>query len=371
MATITNIPNGHRSSCVSPSSHGSSSSVSSATDSSTSCDNPLNLLVSAVEVVKTKSPPSIPDSSKHTFSESLMSVLDDPQYEDVIAWMPDGNSFTIKDHKKFTRDLMPKLFSIRNMSSFVRKLTRWGFTRAHEKETCNSDIFKHVNFKRDNLELCRKVKCVGRLQAKSSPVSAKKKTVGIDLTTLDRPHLHPSSPRAMAKAVGTTGDPSDPSLVTPPSTNKAFLRLEHARRMSALSRPRAFGGRSRRTHVGFEDMTATEMEASGDIVRRDEETVIVAMPKKYLQTTHRPGMRVLSSGFGPQLPFQPVADQMMHRYSHHGHPHFYPCHPPMPPFQRMRQGSAPLPLRPGGMPMGPGSFQQVGPPAAAYAKRPL
>lgn len=64
----------------------------------------------------------------------------------------------------FVRSLLrPKLFNIRNMSSFVRKLTRWGFQRAHDDATRNSDIFRHTYFQRGRPELLSKVRCVGKV----------------------------------------------------------------------------------------------------------------------------------------------------------------------------------------------------------------
>jgi hypothetical protein len=98
---------------------------------------------------------------KLSFAEQLMTVLGDESFPYLI-WMPDGKSFTIMNHKKFTSELMPKLFNIRNMSSFVRKLSRWGFNRYHEKETMNSDLFKHKDFRRGNWKLCSQIKCSGR-----------------------------------------------------------------------------------------------------------------------------------------------------------------------------------------------------------------
>ena len=106
---------------------------------------------------------------KNTFAEQLMAILDNETYANVLAWMPDGKAFTIVDPKTFTKEHMPRLFNIRNMSSFVRKLSRWGFSRVHEKATLNSDIFKHKNFQRGNQDLCAQIKWVGR--SSSGPVS--------------------------------------------------------------------------------------------------------------------------------------------------------------------------------------------------------
>jgi hypothetical protein len=91
-----------------------------------------------------------------------MTVLDDKSYPDGLVWMPDDKSFTIINFKKFTMVEMPKLFNIRNMSSFVRKLSRWGFSRNFDKETQNSDIFKHKDFLQGDYKLCAQIKCTGR-----------------------------------------------------------------------------------------------------------------------------------------------------------------------------------------------------------------
>lgn len=95
---------------------------------------------------------------KLSFAEQLMTVIDDESHP-FLTWMPDGKSFTIKNPKLFTAELMPKLFNIRNMSSFVRKLSRWGFQRYHEKETMNSDLFRHKEFQRGDWKSCSQIKC--------------------------------------------------------------------------------------------------------------------------------------------------------------------------------------------------------------------
>lgn len=91
----------------------------------------------------------VTSETKMGFVETLMQTLDnEKEYSQIITWMPDGTAFTIVNHKRFTKEEMPKVFGIRNMSSFVRKLTRFGFTRRFDKETMNSDIFAHEDFVR-------------------------------------------------------------------------------------------------------------------------------------------------------------------------------------------------------------------------------
>ena len=112
--------------------------------------NPSHTPQGAIPTLPSSSSPSPcgpTDYDKQTFSSQLVALLDDDDFE-FLTWMPDGTAFTIVKPKVFTKEYMPKYFNIRNMSSFVRKLTRWGFTRVHEATTMNSDIFKHPHFQR-------------------------------------------------------------------------------------------------------------------------------------------------------------------------------------------------------------------------------
>jgi len=122
-----------------------------------------------------------------TFAQQIMKLLDEDT-SPYLKWMPDGKSFTIKNCKKFTADEMPRLFHIRNMSSFVRKLTRWGFSRHHEKETMNFDIFKHTHFERGNWERCAQIKCAAPSQ---SPVSVTAIRKVVRKTSPERPGVKP------------------------------------------------------------------------------------------------------------------------------------------------------------------------------------
>jgi hypothetical protein len=157
------------------------------------------------EIIKgTKEDLVIDGYKKQSFAEHLMAVLDDEANNEVLSWMPDGKAFTIANHKKFTMDYMPKLFKIRNMSSFVRKLCRWGFQRVHEKDTGNSDIFKHPFFIQGTPALVRKVKCVGRV-----PVSSTATPTTVGATTL-----------------ATTNTPTGSSTVTPNSLPRQIRQPE-------------------------------------------------------------------------------------------------------------------------------------------------
>lgn len=161
---------------------------------------------------------------KVTFAEYLMQCLTDKANHDVMQWMPCGLQFTITNHRKFTMEHMHTLFKIRNMSSFVRKLTRWGFSRVHEKETGNSDIFRHSNFQRDQPELCKKIRCVNRAAMSNDAPSKLGSPLGMLPGSVIMGHL--SEPPMHRNII--SGDALDLHMVSPrPSMERGLPFLSN------------------------------------------------------------------------------------------------------------------------------------------------
>lgn len=199
------------------------------------------------------------NNKKLTFADQLMVALDDDELSDILTWMPDGKAFTIVDPKRFTKEHMPGLFNIRNMSSFVRKLTRWGFARFHDKETLNSDIFFHPEFQRGNPDMCRDIKCGGRsstpptttlppsrstatIISPSVLAMAKQRTTAVVPENVMRPR---SLPTAMDSSLSTRRN-SEAPLLHPTLALQRFLVLEQHRsyyRHHLPAVPAAWAGR--------------------------------------------------------------------------------------------------------------------------------
>lgn len=95
---------------------------------------------------------------KPTFPELLMEILNDEANQGILRWMPCGMRFTITNYRKFVEEHLERIFHIRHMSSFVRKLNRWGFMR--ELVDGNLDVFEHPCFRRDQPEMCRSMRNV-------------------------------------------------------------------------------------------------------------------------------------------------------------------------------------------------------------------
>lgn len=204
--------------------------VSSKSLSSEEDGNPLMALVDAAASVQNENPSDKATNEsigekKFSFAEELMALIDDEANCDVISWMPDGKAFTIIDPKRFTKVEMPKIFNIRNMSSFVRKLTRWGFHRFHEKETQNSDIFKHENFRRGEHKLCSQIKCLAR-KPTSSIAKPMANTKPLLIANKGK------QPSTMRESILPRSAPSSITNGTSPHGDKALVYLDEACRLA-------------------------------------------------------------------------------------------------------------------------------------------
>mmetsp|Transcript_19140 Transcript_19140/g.32774 ORF Transcript_19140/g.32774 Transcript_19140/m.32774 type:complete len:396 (-) Transcript_19140:229-1416(-) len=91
------------------------------------------------------------------FPMKLMKVLCQKEFNDIIAWLPDGKSFTILRPKAFVNEILPQFFKSAKYSSFTRKLHRWGFQRHLRGEEAGA--FFHKLFQRGRLDLVEKMTC--------------------------------------------------------------------------------------------------------------------------------------------------------------------------------------------------------------------
>ncbi|KAL3779535.1 hypothetical protein ACHAW5_001009 [Stephanodiscus triporus] len=72
--------------------------------------------------------------SANNFPARLHKILSetDPNYSDIIAWMPHGRAWKIYDKNRFISDVIPKYYDCKKYESFTRQLSGWGFKRLHQ-----------------------------------------------------------------------------------------------------------------------------------------------------------------------------------------------------------------------------------------------
>ena len=65
-------------------------------------------------------------TSEELFPAKLHRILNTPEYEDIIAWLPHGRAWKIKNKQVFVSYILPRHFQHSNYESFNRSVNGWG-----------------------------------------------------------------------------------------------------------------------------------------------------------------------------------------------------------------------------------------------------
>ena len=106
-----------------------------------------------------KSKQVVSKSSKKTFPEILMSMLDKGDTKHAIDWTHDGNSFKIICPNIFTFQVLPQFFKPTEFSTFTRRLYWWGFKKITKSDT-KDHCYCHEFFKRGRHDLCKQISSI-------------------------------------------------------------------------------------------------------------------------------------------------------------------------------------------------------------------
>ncbi len=68
----------------------------------------------------------------NNFPSKLHHILSDPEYHDIISWMPHGRAWKIHNKDLLVSDVVPKYFVQSKYQSFARQLNGWGFKRLQQ-----------------------------------------------------------------------------------------------------------------------------------------------------------------------------------------------------------------------------------------------
>ncbi|KAF8889907.1 HSF-type DNA-binding-domain-containing protein, partial [Infundibulicybe gibba] len=151
-----------------------------------------------------KDSPSMDDSmpSASEFVKKLYKMLEDPSFQSVVSWGPQGDCFVVKDMNEFTKSILPRMFKHSNFASFVRQLNKYDFHKVKNTDDNqfgeHSWTFRHPDFhaeRRDALENIKRKVPAQRLKASSSQPSSSSHHHTHQSPSTTRP-LSPSPPYA-------------------------------------------------------------------------------------------------------------------------------------------------------------------------------
>ena len=82
----------------------------------------------------------------HTIHTQLMEVLDRPDMDTIITWMPHGRAFIVLQPQQLRDNVLPRFFKQTKFMSFTRQLNLWGFKRITKGD--DSGAYYHELFLR-------------------------------------------------------------------------------------------------------------------------------------------------------------------------------------------------------------------------------
>uniref|UniRef100_A0A023EZX7 Putative heat shock factor protein hsf30 n=1 Tax=Triatoma infestans TaxID=30076 RepID=A0A023EZX7_TRIIF len=96
------------------------------------------------------------------FIAKLWHMVSNPKSDNLISWNNNGTSFIIKNHARFSSELLPMYYKHNNMASFIRQLNKYGFHKVMAVDSTNNDKgdfeFAHPDFIRDSPAMLVQIK---------------------------------------------------------------------------------------------------------------------------------------------------------------------------------------------------------------------
>mmetsp|Transcript_41673 Transcript_41673/g.63090 ORF Transcript_41673/g.63090 Transcript_41673/m.63090 type:complete len:394 (-) Transcript_41673:185-1366(-) len=90
------------------------------------------------------------------FPSKLHQIMSNPEFRDIITWLPHGRAWKMLNRKAFEEKVIPMYFRHCRYASFMRQVNGWGFNRIARGPDTNA--YYHEMFLRGMPELCENIR---------------------------------------------------------------------------------------------------------------------------------------------------------------------------------------------------------------------
>ncbi|GFH61713.1 hypothetical protein CTEN210_18189 [Chaetoceros tenuissimus] len=211
----------------------------------------------------------------------LLNLIDtkEPQLASIISWQPSGESFKVRDKKRFEKEVQSHFFTQTNYTSFRRQLNLWGFKRIDDKHSEDCGAYLHPMFKRNDMYACRLMRRLSRSKDSTSQDTAK--SLASKLTSSSKNSAKVSKARRVSSTISnkknndTTPSPDEivqvklPTIVSPMNKEEKCMHFseKRARRVSEKSNI-SYWSDEEQDHISSSTRTIRQGNLTNDACRK-------------------------------------------------------------------------------------------------------
>jgi HSF-type DNA-binding len=159
-------------------------------------------------------PPGPLIESHHSFPERLMRLCSNPDYVDVITFLPDGKFFAVRVNAFCEIILRPYFDDLSTFDHFVTRAEQWGFSKLGRDGIA---IFRHPSFVQGDYELC------SAIQFGESPSAVRMQALPDRARSICSVEESASSPSPSSSIAATTAQQHQSKRQLSPRTRRESL----------------------------------------------------------------------------------------------------------------------------------------------------